>query len=284
MPARCNLVVVSTLPPPSDPELELFRYTAPEPDSKSLWRAAPENPVWTGWDVLRIAGVAFLAILFFSMVAVLAAQSAGLLHSAKAGELERDPWIVISSQAAAYACVVAFMYALVRRGYGRRFGEAVRWNWPAHWWAYVVGGVALSLIAEVGEAFLPVPKSLPIDEYFRDAPSMWLMAVFGSLIAPAVEELFFRGFLYPVLARRLRAAAAITLTALAFALLHASQLGDAWAPLLVLFVVGLALTVVRARTRSVAASTLVHMAYNVTLFVALFLETDGFQHLEKMKG
>jgi len=271
-----------TLPPPSDPELELFRYSAPAPESR--WRTPREDPAWTAWDVLRIAGVAFLAILFFSMVAVLAARSAGLLHASPAGELARDPWIVISSQAAAYTCVVAFMYALVRRGYGRNFGEAVCWNWPAHWWAYLVGGVALSLVAEMGEAFLPVPKSLPIDEYFRDASSMWLMAVFGSLIAPVVEELFFRGFLYPVLARRLRTAAAITITAFAFAMLHGSQLGNAWAPLLVLFAVGVALTLVRARSHSVAASTLVHMAYNITLFVALFLETDGFRHLEKMKG
>jgi hypothetical protein len=50
----------------------------------------------------------------------------------------------------------------------------------------------------------------------------------------------------------------------------------------VIFLVGLILTVVRAKTNSVAASVLIHMAYNGTITVAMFAATDGFRHLEKL--
>ena len=109
-----------------------------------------------------------------------------------------------------------------------------------------------------------------------------MMAIFGVTVAPFVEELFFRGFLYPVLARRLGVIPGVILTALPFALLHASQLGNAWGPLVVLLVVGVVLTAVRAVTKSVAASMLVHVGYNLTLFSLLFVASGRFQHLERL--
>jgi membrane protease YdiL (CAAX protease family) len=51
---------------------------------------------------------------------------------------------------------------------------------------------------------------------------------------------------------------------------------------LVIFIVGLALTIARAVTKSVAASLIMHMAYNATLSVLLFIGTDGFRHLERL--
>jgi membrane protease YdiL (CAAX protease family) len=97
-----------------------------------------------------------------------------------------------------------------------------------------------------------------------------------------MEELFFRGFLYPVLARSTGMPIAVLLTAVAFALLHGAQLGFSWGPVLVIFLVGIVLTVVRARKNSVAASVLIHMAYNGAITVAMFAATDGFRHLEKL--
>src|SRR4029078_10675370 len=100
---------------------------------------------------------------------------------------------------------------------------------------------------------------------------------------PLAEELFFRGFLYPALARKTGELVSILLTALAFMLIHGPQLAQAWAPLLLLFVVSLVLTIVRARMKSVSASFLIHMGYNGTLFALLYLGTEGFRNLQKMR-
>ena len=96
-----------------------------------------------------------------------------------------------------------------------------------------------------------------------------------------MEELFFRGFLYPVVARRLGVIWGILLTALPFGLIHAFQYGYAWGAVLIIFLVGVVLTAVRAMTKSVASSFLAHVGYNGTLMVLAAWATDGFKHMEK---
>jgi len=75
---------------------------------------------------------------------------------------------------------------------------------------------------------------------------------------------------------------AVVLTSAGFAMVHSEQLGQAWGPLLVLFVVGLVLTMARVVTRSVTPGFLIHVGYNLTLFSLLYLGTDHFRHLERM--
>jgi membrane protease YdiL (CAAX protease family) len=50
---------------------------------------------------------------------------------------------------------------------------------------------------------------------------------------------------------------------------------------LIIFLVGIVLTAVRAVTKSVASSFLAHVSYNGTLMVLAALQTDGFRHMDK---
>ena len=239
------------------------------------------DPPWSGWDVLRMVIVAVLAIFFFSILAFEIARQ--MVPGAKPSDFARNPVVVVPAQAAAYLVLLGFMYALVTHAYSRAFWKGMHWHFPRERWAlYLGGGVALALGIEMASNYLPIPKSLPIDEFFRNRTSAWLMAAFGTLLAPLVEELFFRGFLYPVLRRRVGVMLGTAITALLFALIHESQLAHAWAPLLMLFCVGVTLTLTREFTDSVAASTLVHAAYNATLFGMVWIATDHFRHLEKI--
>jgi len=85
-----------------------------------------------------------------------------------------------------------------------------------------------------------------------------------------------------VLARRLGLFLGVVLTAAGFGVIHSPQLGRAWAPVLVVFLVGLVLTITRAVTKSVAAGVIIHMSYNTTLSVLIFAATGGFRHFEKL--
>jgi membrane protease YdiL (CAAX protease family) len=69
---------------------------------------------------------------------------------------------------------------------------------------------------------------------------------------------------------------------LPFALMHAEQTGHSLGPLLQVFSVSLILCAVRLKTRSLAASTLVHACYNFLIFSLMMLGTGGFRHLDKM--
>ena len=72
------------------------------------------------------------------------------------------------------------------------------------------------------------------------------------------------------------------LTSVVFALLHATQVAHVWNALLVLFSISLLLTWVRLKTGSVAASAMVHGAYNGFIFLLLMLQTGGYRHMERM--
>jgi len=248
----------------------------------ALESAADENPVWNGWDVLRIAVIALATLSLFGASA-LAVAAKVTSHWKSLGDLTRDALVIIPAQLLSYAIVFTFMYLVVTRVYHRPFWTAVRWNPPRKSWAGFVGiGAALAIFVPVISSHLPIPKSLPIDQMFQSAADAYAMMIFGIAIAPLMEELFFRGFLYPVLVRRLGVFAAIVLTAALFALIHASQLGRSWSALLIIFIVGLVLTITRAVRKSVGASWIVHMAYNGTLSLLLFIGTDHFRHMERL--
>jgi membrane protease YdiL (CAAX protease family) len=241
----------------------------------------PRDPVWSGWDVVMIVAVAILGIFIFgSLIGVVLMATHHRVPAGSPAMLR----VMLLAQFLSYIMVLLFMYELVVRHYHRRFAESVRWQWPQEhrWLAYLLGGMALAVVVQLLSVLLPIPKTLPIDRYFQNRSAAYIMSLFGVSMAPLVEELFFRGFLYPVLARRLGIAVGVVLTAFGFALVHASQLASAWAPLLILFMVGLVFTVVRVVTRNVAPGFLMHVGYNFMLFAMLYIATDHFRHMERM--
>jgi len=250
------------------------------PGIGSLAPPPVENPPWSGWDVLALA-ILTVVTMFVSVLVV-----AYVVHSYFLPNL---PWVrsatrpeaIVGGQLLAYLLIGILMYKLVESRSDGHVLEAIRWNWPDNWSTYLLAGVGLEISLLPFALLLPIPKNLPLDEFFKTARDAYILSAFGILFAPLFEELFFRGFLYPVLARRLGMRASIGLTAVGFAAIHASQLKYSWAPVLVIFLVGLALTTVRAIKKSVACTVLMHMAYNATIFVVAFIATGGFRHMEK---
>ena len=164
---------------------------------------------------------------------------------------------------------------------------ALRWNPPRNRVVFAILGVVLAILFAFTSRFLPVPPNLPIEKAFSSTASAYITMVFGITIAPLFEEIYFRGLVYPVLVRAFRRVGAtlaislaVTITAALFALVHANQLADSWAPIMVIFFVGIVLTLVRAQTRSLASSWIVHLCYNTTLFAVTFVQTSGFRKLQ----
>ncbi len=245
----------------------------------------PRFPAWSWWDVAAVLGFTVFAVFLFSVIAIAIARHVPAFRQMALSDLATDARIVVGAQAAAYPLVLVFIYILARSRTHERFRDAIRWNWPGiSALRYFIAGGILAILVEGMSSFLPIPKSLPMDKYFHDATSAYLLAAFGMSLAPLLEELFFRGMLYPLLRRRLGLTYAVLLTAAAFAGIHGAQLGYAWGPILSIFVVGVVFTTVRARTNSVAASFLVHCGYNFALFTALWVASDHYQHLEKVAG
>jgi membrane protease YdiL (CAAX protease family) len=56
---------------------------------------------------------------------------------------------------------------------------------------------------------------------------------------------------------------------------------QSWSAVLIILLVGVVLGIIRALTKSVAASFLAHVGYNTTLMALAAWATDGFRHIEK---
>lgn len=387
-------------PPNPIPELsQIIDATPPivTPPPHEPLPASVENPGWTGWDVTALAVVTVAIIVFFSLALALAEM---LLWFPKLSftEVAALPVVIVPAQIVAYAVVILIMQRIASRS-GNSAPAELRWNWPRVWAAYLFAGLALAIGLQGFAQLLPMPKNLPIDEFFKTKLEAYLLSIFGITFAPLLEELYFRGFMYPVVDRwlyeilasprrtrisrtlLLLAAAwgyalhwlpnmaqilvasilgvaagvlflvritseqhsvgsrfvlpvagfaawsavahavhgralfaatgvlllvalaltvilvrppdpqrvpllaiigAVGITAFGFALIHGAQLTYSWGPVLVIFLVGVTFTAVRAIKKSVAATLLMHMAYNGTITIALFFATDHFRHLERM--
>jgi membrane protease YdiL (CAAX protease family) len=277
-------------PVPAEPdESSLAQHSSPAPlpastpeNLPSLPRRVPsEDPPWTLVEVVVLA-VATVFTVFVSLLMVSALTHRVLLPRVPWMDIAKRPEVVVASQALAYGVVLFFMYWLAAQ-HGGQAKETLRWNWPQNWAIFLWSGILLSVGLQLFAHFLPMPKTLPIDQFFETRREAWLLSIFGVTLAPLVEELFFRGFLYPALARHVKVPAAVVITGVAFGAIHGSQLSNSWGPVLVIVIVGIVLTAVRAYTKSVGSTVLMHIGYNLTITVALYYTTDAFRHLDKLR-
>jgi membrane protease YdiL (CAAX protease family) len=273
-------------PPPLNAELQAPVQEVADPFPPPVFLAetpapkAGEDPDWSGWDVLLIAGLTLLTLFFTQLLIVLVAHHFVYPHESFL-DVAQKPALALLSELLTYAVVALYMILLVEGKYHTRFWPAVRWNWPGIAGVGMVGIGVLMLGLDLLGRFLPMPKTTPFDQFFARPSDAYLTVAFAVTLGPLMEELFFRGFLYPVIARRMGVIWGILLTALPFGLIHAFQYGYAWGAVLIIFLVGVVLTTVRAATKSVASSFLAHVGYNGTLMVLVALQTDGFRHMEK---
>jgi uncharacterized protein len=241
-----------------------------------------------------LESVAFFALAVILLIAIQAVAAVLAIHWHVFGriglrQLAFEPRFTIPVMLISYAVVLAAASALFRRVWQRGFLEGVHWNFSAvrqssMWMWLPLLGIGLGVAIQLVSNYLPVPKELPVDAFFRNAADAWMVALFGVFIAPAAEEIAFRGFLYPSLRPWTGRFFAAVLTSLPFTLLHAQQVAHAWAPLSMVFLVSMLLAGVREKTRSVAASALFHASYNFSIFAFIFVASGGFMHLERLKG
>lgn len=239
-----------------------------------------ENPVWNGWDVLLIAGLTVLVMIVLQIAVLLTAHLVWFPNENLA-EVSKKPILLIISQVLIYIPVALCMIALIEGRYQVGFWQAIRWNWPRAAWKMLAMGAALFFALGLLQNLLPMPKDTPFEHLFDRPLDAYLLSIIAVTLGPLMEELFFRGFMYPVLARRMGVAWGIALTALPFGLIHLPQYGWAWGAALVIFLVGVVCGVVRAATRSVGASFLVHAGFNGMQMLILVVMTQGFRHMPK---
>lgn len=300
-------------------EFDPARYIRAEKPKRHAWSGAAEVPEETtvfprqphlGYALLALL-LGFLAMLLTTLSVLGIGARLHLLPSLSHLKPAEIPKATILGEALGYGLALAVVVPLFRHMWHRPFAAVLRMRWQtarAHLGKLVLIGIALSVLAQAAESLLTLPKDIPLDAFFKTPADIWCVALFGTLVAPPIEELLFRGFLLPAFAiafdwlrldrtpeartawngtDQLSRAAWIfsgVLTSLLFGAMHAAQLGFAWNAVALLSCVGGVLAAVRLRFDSVWASSVVHMVYNGFIFAIVFVVTRGFTHLDRLHG
>jgi membrane protease YdiL (CAAX protease family) len=269
--------------PAGDPRDIVLGESLAVSDAVAGASSAPAAPrMWGYWDLLYFVLFAVPAIFFVAIICAAGFMGLNLLLGWDLGleNVRVQAPLVIVIQLFWWLLVFGYIYVIVTSKYDLPFGPSIGWRPlqrpPAF---YLLSGVVLAFAVAGVSALIPRPdRTLPMEALLQDQLSIILMALFGVIVAPVAEEVVFRGFLYPVLESKHGVVTAVVLTSLPFSVLHGPQYGWQWQNLTLLFGVALVFGIVRARTGSVVSSTLVHVAYNATLFSVLFAAGE---HLKK---
>ncbi|MFC1806758.1 lysostaphin resistance A-like protein [Candidatus Omnitrophota bacterium] len=228
-------------------------------------------PSWTLGDVIRVV---ILFIFFNYLFSILSYTLSGILSIES---LDKRTYMTASTT---LMDILALLFVL-------RF-VTVKYSQPIEALGLslkdIMGNIKIGLYAYIG--FLPVlaitflvvlamvkitnydPVPAPVYDLIFKEKRPILLIVISALIAfigPFIEEVFFRGFLYGALKKRLNVRWAIFLSALVFSTLHTNVLG--FVPILAL---GIFFAYLREKTGSLVPSIAVHVVHNSALTSLMF--------------
>lgn len=256
-------------------------------------------PVWSGWDIWLLAGFAVFTLLIINTVWHASSHllqtkfplvEQALRHPASGGVL------ALLAQALLDGLMLGYIFLTIRLKYSSPFCASIklerRPDLPLR--SFSLLGVTLALVVLGISALAPSPSTPPIEHLLRFPVTMIFYAALGILLAPFVEEVLFRGFIYPIVERRAAIllavffpstagqnrlpphaaqAVAVLTTALLFTLMHVGQLWGSWVEIALILMVGLTLSTVRARTGSLVPSFIIHLTYNSSISLAVLVQT-----------
>jgi membrane protease YdiL (CAAX protease family) len=130
----------------------------------------------------------------------------------------------------------------------------------------ILGGALLALLALVGTSFFPAPTDTPLQKALSTTPAVVLFVIFGIVVAPILEEIVFRGFIFGVLADLSGSRVAVVVTTVSFGALHFFQIGGSWPAAIVIMMISYVFTEVRRRRDSTLSAAIMHTAYNAMIF------------------
>jgi membrane protease YdiL (CAAX protease family) len=141
--------------------------------------------------LFMIAGIFLLLSQVILLVPVLhGTTSVAVLH----------PKRLLGAEASTYLVTLAICWFLFPLLWHRSFLGGIEWHGAT---ALRLGakliplGIFTGWTVQAISSLISMPKSVPMDSFFRSASDIWIVTLFGTLLAPLFEEICFRGFLLP---------------------------------------------------------------------------------------
>lgn len=238
----------------------------------------PDNPPW---GLLAAIGVLFgsLALLIFVPVVIIIPYVLwrGVNLQLISEFLQTDKTAIVISLLAtlpAHLLTLALVWVVVT-GIGKRpFWRTLGWSWTPRigFWSsagialglYVLGILIFKIFGEQETALVRMLNS--------SLAARYSIVVMATLTAPLVEEVVYRGVLYPALQRRVGMLWGVVGVMMVFALIHVPQYLPSLGAISTIGVLSLSLTLLRAYTGRLLPCVVVHTIFNGLASLAIVLE------------
>jgi len=136
---------------------------------------------------------------------------------------------------------------------------------PLLWLALALGtGVLLPPLAFTLQRLIPATSESHVASLVAFPSGLLAVRIVGAL-APVVEEVFFRGFVYGAIDDAIGPTSAFLVAVVAFALVHVPQVAGDLGSLAAILAAGVLLTALRRGSGSALVPALAHLVYNALL-------------------
>lgn len=221
----------------------------------------PQTTFWTYEDLALFLG-SLLPIYIVSAMVL------------RVAHFREEALNALITQSLIYALTTAILYILISAKHGQPFWRSLGWTFTFRgiWICLPAGPILALAMAKLGEWLHTPTIPSQFEAYISNWISLIVLMIFVTIIGPIWEELLFRGFLFPLLAKSVGPWLGIVLSAIPFALLHGGQNQWSWQYVLLIFLAGCVFGFTRYKTGSTAAAAIVHAGYNGLYFVGFMLQ------------
>jgi membrane protease YdiL (CAAX protease family) len=258
-----------------------FEQTPPIPPAPPVMKEVLPttiNPDSPPWHWLPALGILFLSFALMVILGGVALVFYFALKGFPAGQTEilKDPFAIVINLVSivpAHFLTILAAWVLVTGGGKRPFLQTLGWNWNgfgvwkcvgATFGLFVIGALIIQIFGEQENDLIRILRSS------REA--VFVTAFIATFTAPFAEEVVYRGVLYPALRKSFGMVPAILFVTLIFAGVHFWQYYPSYGTILVICLLSLFLTVVRAWTQSLLPCFVIHTIFNGVQSVLLLLE------------
>lgn len=177
------------------------------------------------------------------------------------------------------------VWAVVTRFGKRPFWASLGWSWSEKFGVWKTIGLAVALFL-VGVAIGNLIKGKPtdIDQIANNSiASRYTLAFAAAVTAPFVEELVYRGVLYSALRKTIGMLWAVAIVSILFAGVHVLEYYNNVGVILVISLLSLCLTILRAYTGKLLPCYIIHLIFNGITAIIIIIEPYLRQSVPEQK-
>ena len=261
------------------------QFSVPEVTPTANEASVPPTP-WTLRNLLVLIITGLLALLAanFLVLAGYAVLQPTMGWPGTSQVVYNNPFMLLALQTVFHGLLLLTVYLFLVVNHHLPFWATLMWRTPAatKGLLYFLGGIVLAAGIQMMPALLPDREDFPLTRLFTSPEAGYAISAFAVLIAPFMEELIFRGVLFSFFEHLVGLRFAVVGTAVLFAALHVQEYWGAWNHVFLILVVGLVFSGARGLTKSLVPGVMLHLAYNATLMMGLYFQSQHFRHFEGM--